>query len=90
MVRLKKFNLQNSFAQLGSFDIILCRNTAIYFSDEFKRDLFDRISKALYPGGYFFLGASESLAGYSTAFDMRTGTTGVYYQVKNSIPRSRQ
>lgn len=83
MVTLKKINLQDSFASLGRFDIILCRNVAIYFSDEFKRDLFGRFAKALHPGGIFFLGASESLASYSSAFDMKTGSAGVYYRVRD-------
>lgn len=88
MVTLKKINLQDSFASQGRFDIILCRNVAIYFSDTFKRDLFNRISKSLNPEGIFFLGASESLASYCSAFDMRTGATGIYYQLRNNLGRN--
>jgi len=32
LVKFEKFNLQDSFAKLGAFDIIFCRNVAIYFS----------------------------------------------------------
>lgn len=88
MVTLKKVNLQDSFASRGRFDIILCRNVAIYFSDTFKRDLFNRIPKTLNPEGIFFLGASESLASYCSAFDMRTGATGIYYQLRNNSGRN--
>jgi chemotaxis protein methyltransferase CheR len=84
MVTLKKFNLQDSLAPFGRFDIILCRNVAIYFSDEFKRGLFDRISKALNPEGIFFLGASESLAKYCSAFDMKTASAGIYYKLRKN------
>ncbi|MDJ0763180.1 MAG: protein-glutamate O-methyltransferase CheR [Myxococcota bacterium] len=63
-VTFKLFNLQNSFASLNKFDIVFLRNVAIYFSEEFKQHLFRRIKNAIYPGGYLFLGSSESLSGY--------------------------
>jgi chemotaxis protein methyltransferase CheR len=84
MVTLKKINLSDSFAAPGSFDIIMCRNVAIYFSDELKHDLFHRLAGSLHPDGVLFLGASESLANYSSAFNMQTGGSGVYYQLRNS------
>jgi chemotaxis protein methyltransferase CheR len=82
MVKLQKLNLQDSFTSLGMFDIIFCRNVAIYFSDAFKSDLFTRIAKALTTNGYFFVGASESLSFYSNLFKMYTSDRVVYYQVK--------
>lgn len=81
MVTLKKVNLQDSFAALGRFDVILCRNVAIYFSDVFKRDLFSRFAAALYPDGVFFMGASESLSNYCGAFRMERAAGGVYYRL---------
>lgn len=69
-VRFRQFNLQNSFGALGEFDLILCRYVLIYFSDAFKRDIFQRMARALHPGGILILGASESLRGYSDAFDI--------------------
>ena len=77
-------SLQDSFVHLGNFDIIFCRNAAIYFSDTFKKDLFDRFAKALNTGGYFFIGASESLSFYSNIFKMLTSNRLVYYQVKKA------
>ncbi len=82
LVTLKKTNLSESFAALGRFDIIMCRNVAIYFSEELKRDLFRRLAASLYPEGVLFLGASESLTNYSAEFDMKTGATGVYYRLR--------
>jgi len=84
MVKLQKLNLQDSFASLGTFDMIFCRNVAIYFSDSFKTDLFSRLAKALTPEGYFFVGASESLSFYSNLFKMHTHNRLVYYRVKNA------
>lgn len=82
MVIYKKFNLQNNFTALGIFDIIFCRNVAIYFSDEFKRDLFARLHRALAPNGYFFLGSAESISGYSAAFELKDYKRAIYYRPK--------
>ncbi|HUZ77043.1 MAG TPA: protein-glutamate O-methyltransferase CheR [Chloroflexota bacterium] len=49
--------LRDSFE--GDFDLILCRNVAIYFTSDAQRKLFQRLSDALRPGGYLFLGPSE-------------------------------
>lgn len=83
MVRLKRFNLQDSPAAFGRFDIILCRNVAIYFSDDFKRALFGRLARALNPGGCLFLGAAESLSAYSSAFEMQEHNRGIYYRLRS-------
>ena len=54
-------NLLQPFNHLGGFDFIFCRNVAIYFSDEDRRSLFDRLADVLTPGGWLFAGSSESL-----------------------------
>jgi chemotaxis protein methyltransferase CheR len=82
MVTYKKFNLQDSFTMMGSFDIIFCRNVAIYFSEHFKRDLFKRFAQLLRPNGIFFLGASESMSNYSTEYQLLTHDRAMYYRVK--------
>ena len=81
-VKFKQFNLQSSFAELGSFDLIFLRNVAIYFSMEFKKDLFKRLANALHPQGHLFLGASETINGYSTDFTNRSLGRAQAYQVK--------
>ncbi len=81
-ISFKQFNLQGSFAALGKFDLILCRNVAIYFSDGFKKDLFSRLAATLNPKGHFFLGSAESLSGYSTEFDLLEHKKAIYYRLK--------
>ncbi len=81
-IRFKRFNLQDSFMSLGKFDIVFCRNVAIYFSDQFKKGLFEKISKVLNKGGYFFLGGSETMSGHSDRFNILTYNRGLYYQIK--------
>jgi len=78
----RKYNLQESLLPLGRFDIVFCRNVAIYFSDAFKRELFAKIAAALNPEGVFFLGSSESLMGYSEQFERCEHKQAIYYQVK--------
>ena len=82
MITLKKMNLQESYAQIGKCDIVFCRNVLIYFSETFKKDIFNRIAALLRPSGYLFIGASESLSTYSNEFSMVKGNHGIYYQVK--------
>ena len=82
MVRFKKMNLQEDFSLIGKQDIILCRNVLIYFSDEFKKDVLQRIALLLRPNGNLFLGASESIINFTKEYDMLRHTIGLYYKVK--------
>ncbi len=46
---------------IGSFDVIFLRNVLIYFDQQTKKHVVERIATALKPGGYFFISHSESL-----------------------------
>lgn len=81
-VRFLSLNLLQSYALLGRFDIIFCRNVLIYFSSESKHDIMARMAKTLNPGGHLFLGASESITSYSDAYDMVRCNPGVVYKIK--------
>ncbi len=80
-VRFTELNLMQSFATLGKFDIIFCRNVLIYFSAELKSDILNRMAKQLQPNGYLVLGSSESITGYTDAFKMVRSGGAVYYQL---------
>jgi len=82
MVRFQKFNLQDRFHTLGKFDIVFLRNVAIYFSDEFKTELFHKINGLLNPEGLLFIGSSESLNRYSTNFQLQDHGKCLYYKTK--------
>jgi chemotaxis protein methyltransferase CheR len=46
------------------FDLIVCRNVVIYFTDEAKDRLFSRFTQALRPGGILFVGGTERIFNY--------------------------
>jgi chemotaxis protein methyltransferase CheR len=69
-VTFRRFNLMNSkFPFKKKFDIIFCRNVMIYFDEETKNALTNRMSEWLLPGGYLFIGHSETLRWHKESFE---------------------
>lgn len=62
-VEFKRHNLLKDAFETG-FDLILCRNVVIYFTDEAKDQLYANFFKALKPGGILFVGATEAILNY--------------------------
>lgn len=85
MTSFKKFNLMDDPKPFGKFDIILCRNVAIYFTEADRTKLFARLASALEPDGYLIIGSTESLANISDLFEPRRYLRSVYYQLKGAI-----
>jgi len=84
MASFKKLNLLQDFSALGRFDVIFCRNVAIYFNDADRRALFGRMERSLEPGGCLVVGAMESLSGIAPQFESKRHLRSVFYQVKSS------
>ena len=65
--RLVIFDFHNLKHENGlqDLDVIFCRNVLIYFDPSEQRRVTDKLVRALVPGGYLFLGHSESLYGRS-------------------------
>ncbi|MGL4350999.1 MAG: CheR family methyltransferase, partial [Plesiomonas shigelloides] len=82
MVSFKPLNLKESYALMGKFDIIFCRNVLIYFSAEMKSKVINQLATCLNPGGYLLLGASESMSGLSERFEMVRCNPGIIYRLK--------
>ncbi len=60
-VLFKRFNLMNEFPFKRKFHVIFCRNVMIYFDNHTKNDLINKFYKFTEPGGYLFIGHSESI-----------------------------
>lgn len=86
MARFEKIDLTKQFLNLGRFDIIFCRNVAIYFDNRDKVTLFNKIGQSLLPGGSLIVGASESLSGVTDEFVARHYLKSMYYQLRKDSP----
>jgi chemotaxis protein methyltransferase CheR len=62
MTRFEVGDLLRMPVQAGRFDLIMCRNTVIYFTEEVRDALHARLATALAPGGYLVVGTSERVA----------------------------
>jgi chemotaxis protein methyltransferase CheR len=84
-VRFEERNIVDDDPELwqqGAYDVVFCRNVIMYFAPEQAQDLIGRITHALRPGGYLFLGHAETLRGLSNDFHLRHTHGTFYYQRK--------
>jgi len=82
IAQFKKINLMEPLNGVGSFDIILCRNVAIYFSLENRRILFERLGNKLKAGGVLIIGSTESMLGVTDKFTKHEFHETAYYSPK--------
>ncbi len=80
MATFKTMNLLEPFVFPYKFDIILCRNVAIYFSIDDRKNLFGKIANVLAPNGYLIIGSTESLTGICSQFESKRYLRSVFYQ----------
>jgi chemotaxis protein methyltransferase CheR len=82
----KTMNLLEPFTFPVPFDIILCRNVAIYFTEPDKVRLFKNIGKYLAKDGGLIIGSTESISGLCPEFESRRYLRAVFYQIKDPRP----
>ncbi len=70
-----------------NFDLIVCRNVMIYFSDETKQQLFERFRRSLNADGVLFVGGTEALLGPDRLGFERMG--GNFYRKAATAQRAR-
>ncbi len=80
MIAFQRLNLLEPFPTLGPFDVIFCRNVAIYFDPPSRRSLFMRLADRLTPEGTMFVGSAESLADLGPQFLPLHHCRTVFYQ----------
>lgn len=77
-IAFRIFNLLESYRGLGVFDVVFCRNVLIYFNQDTKRDILNRMAQQMTADGYLFLGAAETVLGLTDAFEPVAGKRGLY------------
>ncbi len=63
LIVFRQLNLMESWPFRGHFDAIFCRNVMIYFDGPTKAELIERFTQQIRPGGWLYIGHSESLNG---------------------------
>ncbi|WBK01515.1 CheR family methyltransferase [Methylocystis parvus] len=87
-IDFRDFNLLSDYAELGTFDVIFCRNVLMYFEPDMKRAVLARLSQALNEGGYLFLGAAEP-TNEANAYFTKVTQDGVWRARRRGAPQLR-
>jgi chemotaxis protein methyltransferase CheR len=78
MVQFRPLNLLNDFSSLGTFDLVFCRNVLIYFDQETKIGVLNRLARQMPSDGFLVLGAAETVVGLTDAFKPMADKRGLY------------
>jgi chemotaxis protein methyltransferase CheR len=87
-VAFGQFNLLSNPANLGAFDVILCRNALVNFGPEAKRSVLERLAGLLAEDGYLFLGDAETVDEAASCF-APTSNQSVWRRRTRPRPRPR-
>jgi len=77
-IQFRYFNLLESMATLGTFDVVFCRNVLIYFDQATKADVLKRIRAQMPKDGFLYLGGAETVLGITDQFRLVPGQRGLY------------
>ena len=88
MIAFGELNLMQAWPMKGAFDVILCRNVAIYFDADTQAKLWKRFADLLVPRGHLMIGHSERVSGPASAMLRSCGITS--YQKTPSGPAAGQ
>jgi chemotaxis protein methyltransferase CheR len=78
MVQFRQLNLLNDFSGLGTFDLVFCRNVLIYFDQDTKVDVLNRLVRQMPSDGFLILGSAETVVGLTEAFRPMPDRRGLY------------
>lgn len=77
-VKYQVRNLMDDFREMGPFDVIFCRNVLVHFDPTTKARVLEKMAEVLAPDGFLFLGASETVLGFSNLYTTLEGKRGIY------------
>ena len=86
-LRIRRFNLLDSYRWLGEIDIVLCRNVLLYFDGTDRREIAARLEACLAPDGWLILGATETASETGELFMPAGAVRGVYVKARNGSGR---
>ena len=72
LIRFKKVNLMGPLIGINNIDVVMCRYVLIYFDQKTKQAILEKIVKVINPGGYLFLGATETPVGLPSCMKRKT------------------
>ena len=78
MVKFRQLNLLSNFSSLGTFDLVFCRNVLIYFDQETKVTVLEKLARITACDGYLVLGAAETVVGLTDSFKVVGDKHGLY------------
>ena len=90
MVKYRQLNLLSDFSDLGTFDLIFCRNVLIYFDQETKVNVLNRLAEVIAGDGYLVLGAAETVVGLTDSFKVVFNRAGSTRRIRNDQNRGWQ
>jgi chemotaxis protein methyltransferase CheR len=81
-VRFSVANIADADQTRGfrDIDLVFCRNLLIYFDEATRREAVENLYGVLNPGGYLFLGHSESMSRISSLFNVASSASFLVYQ----------
>ncbi len=85
MVKFSYFNLLDSMSLLGTFDIVFCRNVLIYFDENDKRKILERMAGQMTNEAFLFLGGAETVLGITKAFAPVPEKRGLYAKPESPL-----
>lgn len=78
----RRANLLEPLTSPTPFDVVFCRNVAIYFTESDKIRLFRNLGRSLAPDGALIIGSTESITGLCPEFEPKRHLRSVFYQKK--------
>ena len=85
MVNFREFNLLDNPSSLGEFGIVFCRNVLIYFDQDLKRQVLEKVNNLIPNDGVLYLGGADTVLGVTDRFKPVSGQRGMY-ALSNGAP----